>query len=142
MPYPSKRRRLSASNMNEHDAAFHDSFKPSFDNQNALIYSVSGSATQLSGDMKQVIKPLTSGGRDVRFAKFTAFGDADSNTLELQKQHTELMQSDEQSEVPRAITPAELTFATLARVEAGASTLDGQEKAIWELSSILFDPSP
>jgi nuclear pore complex protein Nup98-Nup96 len=140
MPYPSKRRRLSASNMNEHDAAFHDSFKPSFDNQNALIYSVSGSATQLSGDMKQVIKPLASGGREIRFAKFTAFGDADSNTLELQKQHTELMQSDERSEVPRAITPAELTFATLARVEAGASTLDGQEKAIWELSSILFDP--
>jgi nuclear pore complex protein Nup98-Nup96 len=141
MPYPSKRRRLSTSNMNEHDAAFYDSFKPSFDSHNALIYAVPGSATQLSGDMKQVIKPLTSGGRDIRFAKFTAFGDADSKTLELQKQHTELMQrDDEQSEVPRAITPAELTFATLSRAETGASSLDVQEKAIWELSSILFDP--
>jgi hypothetical protein len=84
MPYPSKRRRLSASNMNEHDAAFYDSFKPSFDSHNALIYAVPGSVAQLSGDMKQVIKPLTSGGRDIRFAKFTAFGDADSKTLELQ----------------------------------------------------------
>jgi nuclear pore complex protein Nup98-Nup96 len=141
MPYPSKRRRLSASNMNEHDAAFYDSFKPSFDSHNALIYAVPGSVAQLSGDMKQVIKPLTSGGRDIRFAKFTAFGDADSKTLELQKQHTELMQrEDDQSEVPRAITSAELTFATLSRVGTGASTLDRQEKAIWELSSILFDP--
>jgi nuclear pore complex protein Nup98-Nup96 len=126
--------------MSEHDAAFHDSFKPSFDGQNALVYSVPGSAAQLSGGMKQVIKPLTGGGRDIRFANFTAFEDADSKTLELQKQHTELMQrDDEQSEVPRAITPAELTFATLSRVEPGASPLDKQEKAIWELSSILFD---
>jgi len=141
MPYPSKRRRLSASNMNEHDNAFHDSFKPSFDSQNALTYSIPGSAAQLSGDMKQVIKPLSSGGRDIRFAKFTAFEDADSKTLELQKQHTELMQrDDEQSEVPRAITPAELTFAALSRVETGFISLDGQEKAIWEISSILFDP--
>jgi len=140
MPYPSKRRRLSASNMNEHDATYHDSFKPSFNSRNALVYSVPGSAPQLSGDMKQAIKPLTSGGRDIRFAKFTAFGDADSKTLELQKQHTELLQrDDEQSEVPRAITPAELTFATLAGVETGASSLDGQEKAVWELCSILFD---
>jgi len=141
MPHPSKRRRLSASNMNEHDATFHGSLKPSFDSQNALVYSVPGSAPQLSGDMRQVIKPLTSGGRDIRFAKFTTFEDAESKTLELQKQYTELMQrEDEHPEVPRAITPAELNFATLARVETGASSLDGQEKAVWELSSILFDP--
>jgi nuclear pore complex protein Nup98-Nup96 len=141
MPYPSKRRRLSASDMNEHDATFHDSFKPSFGSQNALVYSVPGSAPQVSGDMQQAIKPLASGGRDIRFAKFTAFGDADSKSLELQKQHTELLQrDDEQAEVPQAITPAELHFATLARVETGASSLNQQEKAIWELSSILFDP--
>jgi nuclear pore complex protein Nup98-Nup96 len=141
MPYPSKRRRFSASNMNENDAAFHDSFKPAFSGHNALVYSVRGSAPKLSGDMKEAIKPLVSEGRDVRFAKFTALEDVDSQSLELQKQHTELQQrDDEQMEVPQAITPADISFATLAQVQTGASSPVVQEKAIWELCSILFDP--
>jgi nuclear pore complex protein Nup98-Nup96 len=141
MPYPSKRRRFSASNMNEHDAAFHDSFKPAFSGHNALVYSVSGFAPKLSGGMKEAIKPLVSEGRDVRFAKFTALEDVDSQSLELQKQHTELQQrDDEQMEVPQAITPAEISFATLTQVQTGASSLEVHEKAIWELCSILFDP--
>ena len=105
MPYPSKRRRFSASNMNENDATFHDSFKPSFSGHNALVYSVPGSAPQLSGDMKEAIKPLVSQGRNIRFAKFTALEDIDSQSLELQKQHTELQQrDDEQTEVPQQIS--------------------------------------
>jgi nuclear pore complex protein Nup98-Nup96 len=141
MPYPSKRRRFSASNMNENDAAFHDSFKPAFSGHNALVYSVPGSAPKLSGDMKEAIKPLVSEGRDVRFAKFTALEDVDSQSLELQRQHTELQQrGDEQMEVPQAITPAEISFATLTRAQTGASSLEVHEKAIWELCSILFDP--
>lgn len=140
MPYPSKRRRFSASNMNENDATFHDSFKPSFSGHNALVYSVPGSTPQLSGDMKEAIKPLVSGGRDVRFAKFTALEDIDSRSLELQKQQTELQQrSNEQIEVPQAIAPAELSFAMLTQAGTGASSLEVQEKAIWELCSILFD---
>lgn len=141
MPHQSKRRRVSASNMTADDKAFHDSFKPSFDGQNALIYSVPGSAPQLSGDMKQTIKPLVSEGRDIRFVKFAALEDIDSQTLELQKQHTELVQKDdEQPEVPHAVTPAEISFAALAQVDTGSSALGVQEKAIWELCSILFDP--
>ncbi|KAM0716776.1 hypothetical protein Q7P37_008221 [Cladosporium fusiforme] len=138
MPHQSKRRRVSASDINENDAAFYNSFKPSFDGQNALVYSANGSAPQLSGDMKQVIKPLVGGGRDIRFAKFAGLADVDSQTLELQKNHTELLQSEtesDQAEVPRAVAPTELNFATLAQVDFELT----QEKAIWELSSILFD---
>jgi nuclear pore complex protein Nup98-Nup96 len=141
MPYPSKRRRESASNMNENDTAFHDSFKPSFSGHNALVYSVPGSTPQISGDMQQAIKSLVSEGRDVRFAKFTAFEDIDSGSFELQKRYTELQQKDsEQVEVPLAIAPAELTFTMLAQAQTGASPLEVQEKSIWELCSILFDP--
>lgn len=141
MPYPSKRRRYSASNMNGNDADFHDTFKPSFDNHNALVYSAPGSAPQPSGDMKEAIKPLVSTGRDIRFAKFTALGSIDSQSLELQKQHTELVQrEDEQAEMPQAIAPADLSFTVLAQVVIGTSSLETQEKAIWELCSILFDP--
>ena len=141
MPYPSKRRRFSASNMNENDATFYDSFKPSFSGHNALVYSVPGSTPQLSGDMKEAIKPLVSQGRDIRFAKFTALEDIDSQSLELQKQHTELQQRDaEQTEVPQALAPADISFARLSQAENGNSSLEVQEKAIWELCSILFDP--
>lgn len=126
--------------MNENDATFHDSFKPSFSGHNALVYSVPGSAPKLSGDIKEAIKPLVSHGRDIRFAKFAALEDIDSHSLELQKQHTELQQTDDQFEVPQALAPTELSFAVLAHLESGNSSLDVQEKAIWELCSILFDP--
>jgi nuclear pore complex protein Nup98-Nup96 len=127
--------------MNENDATFHDSFKPSFSGHNALVYSVPGSTPQLSGDMKEAVKPLVSQGRDIRFAKFTALEDIDSQSLELQKQHTELQQrDDEQVEVPQALAPADISFARLSQAENGNSSLEVQEKAIWELCSILFDP--
>jgi nuclear pore complex protein Nup98-Nup96 len=141
MPYSSKRRRFSASNMNETDAGFHDSFKPSFSGHNALIYSAPGSAPQLSGDMKEAIKPLVSQGRNIRFAKFTSLQDIDSQSLELQKQHTEIRQREnEQIEVPLALAPADIAFTTLTQAARGVSTLEVHEKAIWELCSILFDP--
>lgn len=139
MPYPSKRRRVSALDVNGNDAAFHDSFKPSFDGQNVLVYSATGTATHSSEEMKQVIKPLLAGGRDIRFAKFAALTGIDSQTLELQKSHTELLLSENDQEVPRAVAPSELNFATLAQVEVESSPHGIQEKAIWELSSILFD---
>ena len=127
--------------MDENDSDFHHSFKPSFDNHNALVYSAPGSAPQPLGDMKEAIKPLVSTGRDIRFAKFAALEDIDSQSLELQKQHTELIRrEDEQVEIPQAIAPADLTFATLAEVAIGNSSHEAQEKAIWELCSILFDP--
>jgi nuclear pore complex protein Nup98-Nup96 len=141
MPYSSKRRRFSASNMNETDAGFHDSFKPSFSGHNALIYSAPGSAPQLSGDMKEAIKPLVSQGRNIRFAKFTSLQDIDSQSLELQKQHTEIRQREnEQIEVPLALASADIAFTTLTQAARGVSTLEVHEKAIWELCSILFDP--
>lgn len=125
--------------MDEQDAAFHDSFKPSFDGQHALVYSIPGSAPQADEDMKQVIAPLVSEGRDIRFSKVVGLASADSQTLQLQKNNTELLQSDrEQVEIPRAVAPAELTFATLAEVETG-SALDSPEKAAWKLCSVLFD---
>jgi nuclear pore complex protein Nup98-Nup96 len=127
--------------MNETDAGFHDSFKPSFSGHNALIYSAPGSAPQLSGDMKEAIKPLVSQGRNIRFAKFTSLQDIDSQSLELQKQHTEIRQREnEQIEVPLALAPADIAFTTLTQAARGVSTLEVHEKAIWELCSILFDP--
>jgi nuclear pore complex protein Nup98-Nup96 len=127
--------------MNETDAGFHDSFKPSFSGHNALIYSAPGSAPQLSGDMKEAIKPLVSQGRNIRFAKFTSLQDIDSQSLELQKQHTEIRQREnEQIEVPLALASADIAFTTLTQAARGVSTLEVHEKAIWELCSILFDP--
>lgn len=141
MQYPSKRPRLADADMNEQDAQFHESFKPSFDNRNTLVYSVPGSAPHVSNGMGQSIRSLVGEGKDVRFAKFDRPTDFDSPALDMLNQHTELGVSEESESVPHAVTSENVSFADFARLPFDQTSPSGkQEKAVWTLCSILFDP--
>lgn len=127
--------------MNEQDARFHESFKPSFDNRNTLVYSVPGSAPHVSDGMGQSIRSLVAEGKDVRFAKFDRPVDFDSPALDLLNQYTQLEVSEEPESVPRAVTSEEVHFVGFAQLPYDQTTASGkQERAIWSLCSILFDP--
>lgn len=57
--------------MNETERGFHGSVKPHWTTDGNLVYSISGTALVVSGNMVSSKKPIVSEHSDVRFARFS-----------------------------------------------------------------------
>ena len=120
------------------DARFHDSFKPRFANDNVVVYSLPGSAPQVSGDLRPAMRPLVGERKDIRFSKFVSPADVNPITLIAQKEGTTIDTSDG---FPAARVPTNVAFTSFAHNIEGQLSINVRESPIWTLCSILFDPT-
>ncbi|CAK4021833.1 nucleoporin sonb like [Lecanosticta acicola] len=131
-PYPKKPRLSTSSNLNEEEAAFHESVKPHFANTGHIIYSVPGSARHVEAPLMPAMQPLVGEHKEVRFARWSAKADElNTETLSAQKDSTVLQKV---NGFPFASPAADTLFQDLE-----TKSVDLREKAIWKLSDILFD---
>lgn len=107
--------------------------KPSFANNGILVYSVPGSTRQVDGPLKPTLRPLVSGHKEVRFARFAPGDDLNTVTLTSQKNATHV---DARAGFPHAQTDSAQIFLG---EYAGLATSDA-EHGVWALAGILFDP--
>ncbi|EMC97775.1 hypothetical protein BAUCODRAFT_403519 [Baudoinia panamericana UAMH 10762] len=142
-PYSKKPRLSTTNDQDKDDAAFHDSFKPSFAGDGTLVYSAAGSAPAVSGELQPSKQPVVGEHQDVRFARFAPSAElvdrAAKAIIETQMEYTIVEGKD--GRMPMARTSEDITFAIMAKAApVGKSLPEQQERAIWQLSSVLFDP--
>jgi nuclear pore complex protein Nup98-Nup96 len=114
--------------MSENERGFHTSFKPRWAADGTLVYSATTNALAPSGNMITSRKPIVSEQKDIRFAQFSSPKDSVTTSLQLQFEQS-------------PITSAETSFAAIAESLAHPETPEAQhERAVWRLTSILFDP--
>lgn len=58
--------------MNDTERGFHASVKPRWAADGTLVYSITGTAPQVSGNMAISKKPIVSEHKDIRFAQFSS----------------------------------------------------------------------
>ncbi|KAM3416458.1 hypothetical protein BST61_g8053 [Cercospora zeina] len=130
-PYPKKPRHSAAHELDEFDAAFHDSLKPHFANNGTFVYAVPGSTPEVDGPLEPAMRPLVGERTEVRFARFAPNPELNMGTLALQKQITVTEVVDG---FPAARPDsAHVDFARLAENSSDA------ESVIWRLSALLFE---
>lgn len=132
-PYPKKPRLSASAELNEDEAAFHDSMKPSFANDGTIVLSVPGSTRPVSAPLEPALQPLVGEHKEVRFARWTVAADLNTRTLGVQKDRTSI---DNTGPFPRAKTASATDFSKLAE---SAGEVAVAELAIWKLCDVLFD---
>lgn len=136
--------------MSETDRAFHSSLKPSWSNDNTLVYSGAGNSPPVTGNMISTKRAIISESRDVRFAKFivekvsrfgidsklphTNFNKPLTTSLQTQLYQTGVTRK------PAVHIPDIITFSMIANSTSSDTALAKQEHAVWKVASILFDP--
>ena len=124
--------------MTREEAEWHACVKPSFATNGTFVYAASGPAPTPSGLLTPAMPSIVGEHKDVRFAKFVTADDINPLSLLAQKEITNI---DISGGFPVANAPREIVFASLAEnVDTGVS-IAKHEKAVWQLCSILFDPS-
>ncbi|KAK3707549.1 hypothetical protein LTR37_012044 [Vermiconidia calcicola] len=137
-PYPKKRRLSNQSKLRAGDHEWHQCMKPSFTNDDTLVYSVPGSASQVSGDLAPAMQPLVGEHKDVRFARFVAADGNNTGSILVQKDLTFI--EEDSNGFPVTSAPYDILFASLAEAVDPRSAVATREQHIWQLCSILFDP--
>ncbi|KAI9688364.1 MAG: hypothetical protein M1822_001313 [Bathelium mastoideum] len=143
-PY-AKRTRLDDDfeQLNDNDKAYYRSFRPSWNVDDTLSYTVPPDDPKLSdGVFAQSLWPLASEDKDIRFAKPVAPSNLVPATFEEQKRFTRIGMKDG---VPFAETTDNFAFKELASA-FGKDSQSGiapqqwkHEQRVWELASLLFD---
>ncbi|CAK1364592.1 unnamed protein product [Cercospora beticola] len=130
-PYPKKPRHSAGHELDENDAAFHDSMKPHFANNGTLIYAVPGSAPEVGGPLEPAMRSLVGERTEIRFARFAPNADLNMETLSLQKQLT-ITELVDGFPVARPDS-VHVDFAQLAEKSSDV------ESVVWRLSALLFE---
>ncbi|KAF2213907.1 hypothetical protein CERZMDRAFT_110901 [Cercospora zeae-maydis SCOH1-5] len=130
-PYPKKPRHSAAHELDEIDAAFHDSLRPNFANNGTFVYAVPGSTPEVGGPLEPAMRPLVGERTEVRFARFAPNSELNMETLSLQKQLT-IIESIDGFPTARPDS-AHVDFARLAEKSSDA------ESVVWRLSALLFE---
>ncbi|KAI4201708.1 MAG: hypothetical protein LQ350_003062 [Teloschistes chrysophthalmus] len=126
--------------MDQNAQQWHDSLKPSWGPEGTLLYAIAGTtgllqeaAHQTDAVMQDTTSKIVSEGRDVRFAKFVNTPSLTPDSLSLQKDCTVITL---EQGVPFA-KPKQIPLRDLLQ---SVSATSRNERSVWELASILFDP--
>ncbi|KAF2770538.1 hypothetical protein EJ03DRAFT_381996 [Teratosphaeria nubilosa] len=148
-PYPKKARLSTSVEIDEADAAFHNRVKPSFNPSTGILaYDAVPHTPPISEGLAPAMQALVGAHKDVRFAKFVPAEDLDAATLEAQKSITAISEAQGDVMPLASIDGSNVMFAgAVGQLErsipadpSARSALEGQELAIWQLCSVLFDP--
>ncbi|KAF2479183.1 nuclear protein 96-domain-containing protein [Neohortaea acidophila] len=132
----SKKPRHSTSDAD--DAAWHETMKPHFSNDGTLVYSVPASWPQHFGELSTTMRPVVSEHHDVRFGRFTPASDINAIPLLAQKIVTNVEIS---TGFPIAYPPEDILFSSLSENVDDSPAFPERERALWQLCSILYDPT-
>ncbi|USW52842.1 Putative nuclear protein [Septoria linicola] len=129
--YPKKPRFSAADELDENDADFHHSLKPSFANNGTLVYSTSGSARNVDFPLEPALRSIVGEHREIRFARFVPDADLNTETLSIQKTVT----------ITDIVDGFPAARPDSIRVDFGqlASKSSDTESMVWRLSALLFE---
>ncbi|KAF2678252.1 hypothetical protein K458DRAFT_409007 [Lentithecium fluviatile CBS 122367] len=145
MQYPYAKRPKTSHDLEQltgADKEFHSCNKPHFSETGVLVYASKNANATGEGLYRFPRESIASAEKDIRFKKLPTFTDAAPPTLDLQKEYSKVLGSDQDQDVPRAkvwVEPNQLDFAALADSVTLGTPAGTHEQQAWKLLSLLFD---